>query len=187
VLDGYDATRQINAPPGLAAIPIIAVSSFAMKGDDGACLGLRRLCDQTIQPRGCAPPRTALLGGDGTALMTGLWVRFRSKCKWEKLLLWGQGRHKIRMVATSLVPHISAEVVALLKLSALCQIQTHALQHYLWTSCSSATPGQPVRRSWEACRTAARYRCSGGPSSSRRKAATPDPGRVIYNPLIRRA
>src|SRR5262249_16215202 len=58
---------------------------------------------------------------------------------------------------------------------------------YLWTSCSSATPGLPVRRSWEACRTAARYRCSGGPSSTRRKAATLDPGRVIYNPLIRRA
>jgi two-component system, cell cycle response regulator DivK len=34
VLDGYDATRQIKALPGVAAIPIIAVSSFAMKGDE---------------------------------------------------------------------------------------------------------------------------------------------------------
>jgi two-component system cell cycle response regulator DivK len=34
VLDGYDATRQIKALPGLAMIPIIAVSSFAMKGDE---------------------------------------------------------------------------------------------------------------------------------------------------------
>ena len=34
VLDGYDATRQIKALPGLAAIPVIAVSSFAMKGDE---------------------------------------------------------------------------------------------------------------------------------------------------------
>jgi two-component system cell cycle response regulator DivK len=34
VLDGYDATRQIKTLPGLAAIPIIAVSSFAMKGDE---------------------------------------------------------------------------------------------------------------------------------------------------------
>jgi two-component system cell cycle response regulator DivK len=34
VLDGYDATRQIKALPGLAATPIIAVSSFAMKGDE---------------------------------------------------------------------------------------------------------------------------------------------------------
>jgi two-component system cell cycle response regulator DivK len=34
VLDGYDATRQIKALPCLAAVPIIAVSSFAMKGDE---------------------------------------------------------------------------------------------------------------------------------------------------------
>jgi two-component system cell cycle response regulator DivK len=34
VLDGYEATRQIKADPKLAATPIIAVSSFAMKGDE---------------------------------------------------------------------------------------------------------------------------------------------------------
>jgi two-component system, cell cycle response regulator DivK len=34
VLDGYDATRQIKAHPDLKATPIIAVSSFAMKGDE---------------------------------------------------------------------------------------------------------------------------------------------------------
>ena len=34
VLDGYDATRQIKALLGFTAIPIIAVSSFAMKGDE---------------------------------------------------------------------------------------------------------------------------------------------------------
>ena len=34
VLDGYDATRQIKADPGLKATPIIVVSSFAMKGDE---------------------------------------------------------------------------------------------------------------------------------------------------------
>jgi two-component system cell cycle response regulator DivK len=33
-IDGYGATRQIKADPKLAAIPIIAVSSFAMKGDE---------------------------------------------------------------------------------------------------------------------------------------------------------
>src|SRR5204863_6518363 len=31
ILDGYEATRQIKADPDLKAIPIIAVSSFAMK------------------------------------------------------------------------------------------------------------------------------------------------------------
>ena len=34
VIDGYEATRQIRAEPTLAKTPIIAVSSFAMKGDE---------------------------------------------------------------------------------------------------------------------------------------------------------
>jgi len=34
VLDGYDATRQIKADPNLRETPIIAISSFAMKGDE---------------------------------------------------------------------------------------------------------------------------------------------------------
>jgi len=34
VLDGYEATRQIKADSELKATPIIAVSSFAMKGDE---------------------------------------------------------------------------------------------------------------------------------------------------------
>jgi two-component system cell cycle response regulator DivK len=34
ILDGYEATRQIRADPTLKATPIIAVSSFAMKGDE---------------------------------------------------------------------------------------------------------------------------------------------------------
>ena len=34
VFDGYEATRQIKADPGLKATPVIAVSSFAMKGDE---------------------------------------------------------------------------------------------------------------------------------------------------------
>ena len=33
-LDGYTITRQIKRVPGLAQIPIIAVTSFAMSGDD---------------------------------------------------------------------------------------------------------------------------------------------------------
>jgi two-component system, cell cycle response regulator DivK len=34
VLDGYDATRQIKVLPSCATTPIIAVSSFAKKGDE---------------------------------------------------------------------------------------------------------------------------------------------------------
>ena len=34
VIDGYEATRRIKADPDLKTIPIVAVSSFAMKGDE---------------------------------------------------------------------------------------------------------------------------------------------------------
>jgi two-component system cell cycle response regulator DivK len=33
-MDGYEATRQIRADPALKATPIVAVSSFATKGDE---------------------------------------------------------------------------------------------------------------------------------------------------------
>ena len=33
-IDGYEATRLIKADPDLKPIPIVAVSSFAMKGDE---------------------------------------------------------------------------------------------------------------------------------------------------------
>jgi len=34
VIDGYEATRRIKVHPDLRQIPIVAVSSFAMKGDE---------------------------------------------------------------------------------------------------------------------------------------------------------
>jgi two-component system, cell cycle response regulator DivK len=34
ILDGYEATRRIKALAGMAQTPIVAVSSFAMKGDE---------------------------------------------------------------------------------------------------------------------------------------------------------
>jgi two-component system cell cycle response regulator DivK len=34
IIDGYEATRQIKSDPDLTSIPIVAVSSFAMKGDE---------------------------------------------------------------------------------------------------------------------------------------------------------
>jgi two-component system, cell cycle response regulator DivK len=34
VIDGYEATRRIKAIPALKPTPVVAVSSFAMKGDE---------------------------------------------------------------------------------------------------------------------------------------------------------
>ena len=34
IIDGYEATRQIKSDPRLSSIPVVAVSSFAMKGDE---------------------------------------------------------------------------------------------------------------------------------------------------------
>lgn len=34
VLDGYEATRRIKGDPALQSIPIIAVTSYALSGDD---------------------------------------------------------------------------------------------------------------------------------------------------------
>jgi two-component system cell cycle response regulator DivK len=34
VIDGYEATRRIKTDPALNPIPIVVVSSFAMKGDE---------------------------------------------------------------------------------------------------------------------------------------------------------
>lgn len=34
VIDGYEATRRIKAHPQTAAIPVIAVTSFALAGDE---------------------------------------------------------------------------------------------------------------------------------------------------------
>jgi two-component system cell cycle response regulator DivK len=34
LIDGYEATRRIKADPALASIPIIAVTSYALSGDE---------------------------------------------------------------------------------------------------------------------------------------------------------
>jgi two-component system, cell cycle response regulator DivK len=34
VMDGYEATRRIKGDPSLASIPIIAVTSYALSGDE---------------------------------------------------------------------------------------------------------------------------------------------------------
>jgi two-component system cell cycle response regulator DivK len=37
-VDGYEATRRIRKTPGLATTPIIAITSYALSGDDAKAL-----------------------------------------------------------------------------------------------------------------------------------------------------
>ena len=46
IIDGYEATRRIKADPALARIPVVAVSSFAMKGDEEKARAAG--CDQYV-------------------------------------------------------------------------------------------------------------------------------------------
>jgi two-component system, cell cycle response regulator DivK len=46
IMDGYEATRRIKANPELKAIPIIAVTSYALSGDEGKALAAG--CDAYI-------------------------------------------------------------------------------------------------------------------------------------------
>jgi two-component system cell cycle response regulator DivK len=80
VLDGYDATRQIKALPGFATIPIIAVSSIAMKGDEekARASGCDDYVTKPYSPSICSPC-TALSRADGTALISGLLVAVRAE------------------------------------------------------------------------------------------------------------
>ncbi len=45
-LDGYEATRRIKANPALSRIPVIAVTSYALSGDDAKALAAG--CDSYV-------------------------------------------------------------------------------------------------------------------------------------------
>jgi two-component system cell cycle response regulator DivK len=46
IMDGYEATRQIKADPALRSIPIIAVTSYALSGDEAK--GREEGCDAYV-------------------------------------------------------------------------------------------------------------------------------------------
>ena len=94
VLDGYDATRQIKALPGCAAIPIIAVSSFAMKGDEE--LARAAACDDCVT-KPYSPVQLLRIPRHSwryvlTIIESGFWVCFRGAMLKKLTSLVGQGR-----------------------------------------------------------------------------------------------
>ena len=61
IMDGYEATRRIKADPALRSIPIIAVTSYALSGEDKrARPRLRRLRCKAIQPAAIAGENSAI-------------------------------------------------------------------------------------------------------------------------------
>jgi two-component system, cell cycle response regulator DivK len=64
VLDGYEATRQIKADLNLKLTPVIAVSSFAMKGDEekARAPGCDTYVDKALQPNAAAACDPRLFG-----------------------------------------------------------------------------------------------------------------------------
>ena len=48
VLDGYEATRQIKADPNLKSTPIIAVTSYALSGDEAMARADSDLCAHSV-------------------------------------------------------------------------------------------------------------------------------------------
>jgi two-component system, cell cycle response regulator DivK len=44
IMDGYEATRRIKSNPDMKAVPIIAVTSYALAGDDAKALAAGCSC-----------------------------------------------------------------------------------------------------------------------------------------------
>ena len=64
VLDGYEATRQIREDPELRATPIVAVTSYALSGDDSKALdaGCDTYIAKPFSPRALLAMIRELLG-----------------------------------------------------------------------------------------------------------------------------
>ena len=64
-MDGYEATRQIRANPDLKSVPIIAVTSCALAGDEGKALaaGCSAYVTKAVQSAGFARESARILGG----------------------------------------------------------------------------------------------------------------------------
>ena len=66
-MDGYDVARALRSHPGLAAVPIIAVTSYAMPGDRERALasGCTGYIEKPIDPETFVDSMEALARGAG--------------------------------------------------------------------------------------------------------------------------
>ncbi|MGH6784026.1 MAG: response regulator, partial [Sphingomicrobium sp.] len=69
VLDGYEATRRIKADPALRHIPIVAVTSYALAGDEqkAAEAGCDGYVTKPYSPRALLAKVRAILDGSPPA------------------------------------------------------------------------------------------------------------------------
>jgi two-component system cell cycle response regulator DivK len=65
VIDGYEATRRIKADPALTHIPIVAVTSYALSGDEekARAAGCDAYVAKPFSPRQLLAKVRELLGG----------------------------------------------------------------------------------------------------------------------------
>src|SRR5262245_36860147 len=71
VLDGYETTRRIRRDPESKAIPIIAVTSYALAGDEAKALGgLHCLHYEALQPARAACESARVLTLTDAAMVT---------------------------------------------------------------------------------------------------------------------
>ena len=65
ILDGYEATRRIKADAALASVPIIAVTSYALAGDEAKtrAAGCDAYIAKPVVPRTVADTIQQLIGG----------------------------------------------------------------------------------------------------------------------------
>jgi two-component system cell cycle response regulator DivK len=93
VLDGYEATRQIKADPTLAKTPVIAVSSFAMKGDEekAGAAGCDHYVTKPYSPLQLLRTIRGVLGEHGQgSTQSALWVRFLRSLLRNPLPRWSR-------------------------------------------------------------------------------------------------
>jgi hypothetical protein len=96
-MEGYEATRRIKADPAIRSIPIIAVTSYALSGEEKRARGAS--CDDYVPTRANCWRATMLVFGFGAALplvFVGLLSR-ETLLRWRARLIAGGAGAKVAL------------------------------------------------------------------------------------------